>query len=63
MSETESAAATGQPDNTPAAWEQSVLEKVLMASVEEQRQARRWGMFYKLVLLAYLVFSLLHPDH
>lgn len=36
-----------------------MLEKVLMASVEEQRRARRWGMFYKSMLLVYIGVALL----
>lgn len=36
-------------------WERSVLEKVAMASVVEQRRARRWSIFFKLAFLLYLV--------
>tara|TARA_R110002074_G_scaffold349634_1_gene520381 strand:- start:167057 stop:168028 length:972 start_codon:yes stop_codon:yes gene_type:complete len=36
-------------------WERSVLEKVALASVTEQRRARRWGIFFKLLFLTYLV--------
>ncbi|MFK7963190.1 MAG: S49 family peptidase [Burkholderiaceae bacterium] len=36
-------------------WEQSVLEKMALGLVKEQRAARRWGIFFKLVFLAYLL--------
>jgi protease-4 len=39
-------------------WERSVLEKVAMGSLQEQRRARRWGIFFKLLGFTYL-FALL----
>ncbi len=39
----------------PGEREWGVLEKVLMASVEEQRRARRWGIFFKLLTLGYVL--------
>ncbi len=36
-------------------WERSVLEKVALASVVEQRRSRRWNIFFKLLFLAYIV--------
>lgn len=42
-------------DAPPAAWERETLEKVLLASVREQRQARLWGFAFKGALLVYLV--------
>jgi protease-4 len=53
-----------QSTPTPPGWEREVLKEVLMASVEEQRRARRWGLFFKLALLAYLIGATLllwHP--
>ena len=35
-------------------WERQVLEKVAMAAVTEQRRARRWGIFFKLLIFLYL---------
>lgn len=46
-----------QQDNQ-AQWERSVLEKVALAAIQEQRTARRWGLFFKMMLLVYL-FALL----
>jgi len=39
-------------------WERAVLEKVALAAVQEQRRARYWGIFFKLLLFVYL-FALL----
>lgn len=36
-------------------WERGVLEKVALASVKEQRAARRWGIFFKFAFLLYLI--------
>jgi protease-4 len=37
-------------------WEQEVLEKTLMANVTEHRRSRRWGIFFKLIILGYVIF-------
>ncbi len=44
--------------STPPSWERETLEKVLLASIEEQRRARRWGIFFKLLLAIYLAIAL-----
>jgi protease-4 len=36
-------------------WAQGVLERLAFASLKEQRAARRWGIFFKLAFLAYLL--------
>ena len=46
-----------QQPNGPQ-WERGVLEKVALAAIQEQRSARRWGMFFKLLVMTYL-FALL----
>ena len=45
------------PETKPVlpAWERETLEKVLLASVNEQRRARIWGFAFKGALLLYLV--------
>jgi len=45
------------PAENPALpfWERETLEKVLLASVHEQRRARIWGLVFKGVFFAYLV--------
>ena len=39
-------------------WERAALEKIALASVQEQRRSRRWGIFFKLLGFIYL-FALL----
>lgn len=39
-------------------WERRTLEKVALAAIHEQRRARYWGIFFKLLLFIYL-FALL----
>ena len=36
------------PEKKPD-WERSVLEKVALAAINEQRTARRWGLFFNRV--------------
>lgn len=39
-------------------WERDVLEKLLFATIKEQRTRRRWGIFFKCVMLAIIVCGL-----
>jgi protease-4 len=39
-------------------WERKVLEKLALAAIDEQRRARRWGIFFKLLGFAYLAILL-----
>jgi protease-4 len=41
-----------------ASWERQTIEKVALAAITEQRRARKWGIFFKLLLFIYL-FALL----
>jgi len=43
--------ATGEPE-----WERATLEKLVFATLEEQRTARRWRAFVRLAWLAFFVF-------
>lgn len=36
-------------------WERKILEKVALAAIQEQRRSRQWGMFFKMMVLLYLV--------
>ncbi|HEX6006671.1 MAG TPA: S49 family peptidase [Burkholderiales bacterium] len=47
-----------EPHKSEEHWERAVLEKVALAAVQEQRRARHWGIFFKLLLFIYL-FALL----
>ncbi|QSB00809.1 signal peptide peptidase SppA [Methylomonas sp. EFPC1] len=44
-------------ENSPG-WEKSVLEKLAFAAIDEQKAARRWGIFFKLLTFAYLAVVL-----
>jgi protease-4 len=39
-------------------WERDVLEKLAMSAVQEQRRARHWGIFFKVLTLGYLFIVL-----
>ena len=39
-------------------WERDVLERLALAGIREQRSARRWGIFFKLLTFAYLTVIL-----
>ena len=39
-------------------WERQTIEKVALAAIQEQRRARQWGIFFKMLLFIYL-FALL----
>lgn len=45
------------PETSPN-WERRLLEKIAFASIKEQRAKRRWGIFFKLAILVYLVTAL-----
>lgn len=40
-------------------WAQSTLEKIALAGLAEQKTARRWSVFFKLLTFIYLLFLLL----
>ena len=50
---------TRRPDSGGPGWERSVIEKIATESVKEQRRARRWGVFFKLLGFAYVAVALL----
>ena len=37
-------------------WERGLIERVATAALQEQRRARRWGIFFKLLTFAYVTF-------
>ena len=39
-------------------WERSVLEKIALEGLQEQRRRRRWGIFFKLIVVAYIGVAL-----
>ncbi len=46
-------------DPNPPLWERTVLERVALKAIEEQRRARQWGALFKLLwfILAFLIVS------
>ncbi len=44
-----------QKENHSTDWEKGIIEKLVFASLEEQRKTRRWGIFFKILLFAYLI--------
>ena len=44
--------------NNDVQWERKVLEKLALEAVAEQRRARRWGIFFKLLGFGYLAVIL-----
>ncbi len=47
------------PVSTPdEKWERDVLNRLAFATLNEQRRARRWGIFFKLLLVFYLLLLL-----
>ena len=39
-------------------WERQAIEKLAVAAIDEQRRARRWGIFFKTLTFAYLFILL-----
>jgi len=50
----EKAPATAALENNPG-WEREVLEKLAFAAVTEQRRARRWSIFFKTLMITYVI--------
>lgn len=47
-----------QSQTQPTGQEWKLLEKAVLVSVEEQRRARRWGIFFKILTFTYIFFLL-----
>ena len=45
-------------ENNPA-WERSIIEKLALETLSEQKRRRRWGIFFKLLGFAYLTVLIL----
>ena len=41
-----------------SSWEREVLEKLVFATLKEQKSSRRWGIFFKFATLLVIVFAL-----
>lgn len=43
-----------QPVGPGTSWERQAIEKIALAAIVEQRRARRWGIFFKMLVFIYL---------
>jgi len=43
-----------EPGGAGPNWERQALEKIALAGITEQRRARRWGIFFKMLIFIYL---------
>jgi len=50
---------SGPEEIADQSWERRVIEKVLMEGIYEQKRRRRWGIFFKALVLGYLLVVLL----
>jgi protease-4 len=53
--ENQSDTPTNSNSTNKPGWEREVVEKLAFAAITEQRRARRWGIFFKLLLCVYLL--------
>ncbi|MCM8854663.1 MAG: S49 family peptidase [Candidatus Thiodiazotropha sp.] len=44
----------GRNQSEPSRWERDLLNRMVMATVAENRRSRRWGIFFKLLTFGYL---------
>ena len=54
MESPETSSRAPEPSASSSRWERDVLERLAFAALQEQRRARRWGIFFKLLGFAYL---------
>src|SRR6185503_3221946 len=46
----------GEPGAEAGRWERDLITRLATQALVEQRRARRWGIFFKLLFFAYLTF-------
>jgi protease IV len=51
--------ASSKEPKAAGGWERDILERVMMAAVTEQRRARRWSIFFRLLFFGFLLLFLL----
>jgi protease-4 len=54
MTDTDSSSSSEKPAASGDSWERGVLEKLARSALEEQRRARHWGIFFKMLAFIYL---------
>ena len=55
---TEEKGAGGREEDESGRWERELVHKLAFSALDEQRRARRWGIFFKFVAFAYLALLL-----
>ncbi len=55
MTENQSDSNQEKTSGNEPGWERDVLEKLALAAVTEQRRARRWNVFFKMLMFIYLI--------
>ncbi|MES3025468.1 MAG: S49 family peptidase [Pseudomonadota bacterium] len=64
MSENTSIDSAGASAPGVANWERETLEKLVFATIKEKRAARRWSIFFRLLLIGVVLFGLwVFSDH
>lgn len=48
-------------ETPPPSWERGIIEELALEAIKEKRRARRWGIFFKILLAVYLVAILAVP--
>ena len=49
----------GEEKSSDGIWERELVTKLATAALKEQRRARLWGIFFKLLTFAYITLFLL----
>jgi protease IV len=49
---------SNEPENRSEAWQQELIRRLAFSSLKEQRIARRWSIFFKLLMFVYLALLL-----
>ncbi len=58
--ETDASTAKKEQEVDEAAWQRDLLNRLAFSAVNEQRRTRRWGIFFKFMVFAYIFFILFY---
>ena len=50
----------GQASKDDPVWQRDLINRLAFASINEQRRTRRWGIFFKFLIFAYIFFILFY---
>ena len=64
MASSEKAQQTAAAETSSEEWQKDVIGRLAFAALHEQKRARRWGIFFKLLTFAYIaaILYLYTPD-